>query len=170
MGCRLVSIFGSGVGFSSDSRYVKLNSSMQPFSINLGTPRHGWLPFTIKVGDYSLSGEASDLGLNVIDQLISMVGNLVNNKAAECYFYLEPAAYFLKLEPTEDTTMLKIQFVDDFDTSDNQGAETLNRTKIDSDELCKALIDALKGFRKNELADDDWPITDNWDLLNGLEY
>ena len=141
---------------------------MLSVNITLGSPRNGWLPFNIKVGDYSLSDEASDLGQNVIDQLIDMVINLRSNQAAECYFYLEPCAYFLKAEPNTDTTLLKVQFVDDFDSKDNDTPETLHRAQVNTHEFTNALIEALRGFRQHKFGDDDWPPPEKSDFLNTL--
>jgi hypothetical protein len=141
---------------------------MESFSIFLGRPRHGWLPFEIKVGEYSVSDEASDLGLNVIDQLVSMLDNVKINREAECYFYLEPSAYFLKLEPCMDATTLTIQFVDNFDESEDPKRVTLVHASIDRRQLQSAITEVLKGFRQYEFEDYDWPLPENWHRLEGL--
>lgn len=141
---------------------------MESFSIFLGRPRHGWLPFDIKLGEYSVSDKASDLGLNVIDQLVSMLDNVMINREAECYFYLEPSAYFLKLEPCMDAMKLTIQFVDNFDESEVPKRVTLVHASIDRRQLQNAITEVLKGFRQNEFEDYDWPLPENWDRLEGL--
>lgn len=143
---------------------------MKSCSILLGRPRHGWLPFEIKVGEYSLSDEASDLGLNLIDQFVTMLDNVRVNREAECYFYLEPSAYFLRLEPGMDKISLIIQFIDDFDTSDDPKRETLFHASIDKRQFETAVTEVLKRFRQYEFGGDDWPLPKNWDRLERLQY
>ena len=141
---------------------------MKSFNIFLGRPRYGWLLFEIKVGEYSFQNEASDLGLNVIDQFVSMLDNVKINREAECYFYLEPSSYFLRLEPCMDTMSLIIQFVDDFEACDDLKRETLFHASIDRRQFETAITEVLKAFRQYEFEDDDWPLPENWDRLERL--
>ena len=141
---------------------------MKSVNIILETPRHGWLPFTVKVGEYSISNEASDLGLNVIDQFVAMLDRLETKQTAECYFYLEPSAYVLRLDPGVDDLSLIVEFVEDFDTSDEAKRVILYQAPIDSREFKTVIIEALKAFRHYEFANDDWPLPENWERLEKL--
>ena len=142
---------------------------MESFILILGKPRQGWLPFEIKVGAYSVSNEASDLGLNLIDQLVIMLDNVKANREAECYFYLEPSAYFLKFEPCMDAMTMTIQFVDNIDESEDPKRVTLVHASIDRRQLQSAITEVLKGFRQYEFEDDDWPLPENWDRLGSFK-
>ena len=141
---------------------------MQSVKFQLGKPHHGWLPFDINFGNFSFSDEASDLGLNAIDQLIDMVSNLKAKQESECYFYLEPGVYFLKTRPNESTTILKVQFLDDFDLDKNQIPKTLFESEFNTNELTNALIEALIVFRQMEYQESDWPKPEKSEILNSL--
>ena len=130
---------------------------MQSVSLILGKPIAGWLPVDIEAGDFNLSLEASDLGLKVIDQLIDVVNSLQLNQASECYFYLEPSAYLLKLRPDADIAILQIEYTEDFDIKEDQIYELLFQCEINPAEFATSLSKILHGFLSSDYPESDWP-------------
>lgn len=141
---------------------------MQSVSLRLGRPSVGWLPVEIKANDFHLSFDASDLGLNVIDQLADMVSQLDGRKAAQCYFYLEPGAYLLTVEPVSKFAVLQIQFVEDFNNQDISSPETKFQKEIDLTEFRLTIRNALRAFQYFDYEEQDWPKPENSALINQL--
>ncbi|HYH15092.1 MAG TPA: hypothetical protein VD794_07730 [Flavisolibacter sp.] len=141
---------------------------MQSVNINLGKPNVGWLPIDILASDFKLSFEASDLGLNVLDQLADMVIGLDNNRAAECYFYLEPGAYVLKTKPSSDIVDLQIEFTEDFDMKDDQVFEPVFHAEVNASEFRKSLINTLQVFLNIDYPESDWPSPEKSTILKQL--
>ncbi len=140
----------------------------QSVSITLKTPKFGWLPVEIITSDFNLSFEASDLGLNVIDQLTDMVISISNNQASKCYFYLEPSAYLISLSSFPDKAILQISFLEDFDDNENHISEKVYECEINPSEFRASIITALQDFLSFDYSIDDWPEPEKKELLNNL--
>ena len=141
---------------------------MQSVSLILGRPSVGWLPVEIKVNGFHLSFDASDLGLNVIDQLTEMVMQLDDGRASQCYFYLEPGAYILNVEPGSNHVILQIQFVEDFNHQDISTPETKFQSEITLSEFRISLRNALRAFQDFNYETEDWPAPEKSALLSQL--
>jgi hypothetical protein len=141
---------------------------MQSVSLTLGVPFVGWLPVEIKAHDFQLSCDASDLGLNVIDQLALMTKQLDDGQSSECYFYLEPGAYILTVDVVSNIALMQIQFVEDFNNQDISDPETKYKNEIDLVEFRKSLRNALRNFKDFEYGDENWPAPENYSLLDQL--
>lgn len=139
---------------------------MQSVKLILGKPKAGWLPVGIYTDNYKLSIEASDLGYNVIDQLIDLLLKLENTEDAECYFYLEPSAYILKVKPVSDFSTLQIQYLEDFDSKENQNNQIMFHCIVSSSDFKKSIIDTLKNFLHTDYSETDWPAVEKKHLLN----
>jgi len=131
---------------------------MQKTVFTFGRPISGWLPVKIKVNDFQLEFEVSDLGLNVIDQLAEMVLKLESNLNSQCYFYLEPAAYVVVVEPEFEIALLRIKFVSEFDNEDISETKILLEQRIDLSIFKMSVIKALRDFQNLEYEQDDWPL------------
>ncbi|RYE54198.1 MAG: hypothetical protein EOP48_12815 [Sphingobacteriales bacterium] len=138
---------------------------MQSISVTFGRPRVGWLPVQIKSHDFQLSFDASDLGLNVIDQLTDMLEQLDLGRGSECYFYLEPGAYLLNIEPASDSAILQIQFVEDFNNRDISTPKTKFQIEINLMEFRMSLRNALRSFQNFVYGEEDWPTPEKTTLL-----
>ena len=141
---------------------------MQSTSLILSKPSAGWLPVEIKVNGFQLTLDASDLGVNVIDQLAEMVAQLAEGKAAQCYFYLEPEAYILKVEPILNLAVLQIQFVEDFNNQDISTTETKLQTEINLSQFQTSLRNALRSFLDFKYGSEDWPAPEKNALLSRI--
>jgi hypothetical protein len=72
--------------------------------IELGEPRHGWLPITVKLGEYELSERASHVLNDPVEELIdwgAFVRDGVSGFRRVC-LWLEPAAYALDVRPANE--------------------------------------------------------------------
>jgi hypothetical protein len=113
------------------------------------------------VNDFHLEFEASDLGLNVIDQLAEMVLKLESGLKSQCYFYLEPAAYVVVVEPKFEIVLLRIEFVSEFDNDDISETKILLEQEIDLSIFRVSLIKALQDFQNLAYEQNDWPLPKN---------
>lgn len=141
---------------------------MESLNIILGKPSAGWLPVDISATGFDLSFEASDLGLNVIDQLVDVAVKLGNKQAVECYFYLEPEAYTLKFRPASNTIDFQIEFTEDFDLKDDPISKIIFYSKINCSEFRKSLIGSLRMFQDINYSEKDWPSPKKTTLLKQL--
>ena len=141
---------------------------MQSVSLKLGRPSAGWLPIEIKIGDFDCSFEASDLGLNIIDQMVDMVSNLNTGKNSQCYFYLEPGAYIMDVELKSDVAILQMQFVEDFNHQDISVSETQFRGEVSQTAFRTSLLSALQAFDNFNYEVTDWPIPEKSILLKQI--
>ncbi|RYE38965.1 MAG: hypothetical protein EOP48_26350 [Sphingobacteriales bacterium] len=141
---------------------------MQSSILILGKPSVGWLPVEIRVNDFHLSFDASDLGLNVIDQLAEMLTRLDVGQASQCYFYLEPGAYILNVEPVSNRAVLRIEFVEDFNNQDISSPETKFKSEINLIEFRTSIRNALRAFRDFDYEMEDWPTPEKNALLSQL--
>ena len=141
---------------------------MQSVILKLDKPSVGWLPVEIKGGDFCLSFDSSDIGLNVIDQIAEMIMQLDKGQPSHCYFYLEPGAYLLDVEPISDLAFLKIQFVEDFNHQDISTPTTKFNNEINLSEFRTSLLNALRDFIGFDYEAEDWPIPEKTVLLGQL--
>jgi hypothetical protein len=141
---------------------------MQLVSLILGKPNVGWLPVEIRVNDFQLSFDASDLGLNVIDQLVEMIKQLDDGQASRCYFYLEPGAYILNVEPASNHAALQIQFVEDFNHRDISTPDIKFQNEINLSDFRISLRNALRAFHGFDYETEDWPLPKKSALLSQL--
>ncbi|MGN7783866.1 hypothetical protein ACTJIJ_05045 [Niabella sp. 22666] len=76
--------------------------------INLGIPRHGWLPVTFRYQDFQLDFDASDVLNNPVEELYYAAFRLGNNDSRLVVWWLEPAAYLFEFEDRAGAITLKI--------------------------------------------------------------
>ncbi|GEM_PF-732154 len=82
---------------------TKQNNNKHKIKIEFGIPVHGWLPTTLKYGDYELEINISDVPLNPMTQLCNSLIQLLKgiNTPDIIPWHLEPYCYYLQLKKTE---------------------------------------------------------------------
>lgn len=138
-------------------------------SITFGTPKHGWLPVDLYYGDYSISFEASDVLNNPVNELCETILSLQNNKAGEIIWWLEPGAYFFRIEKKELNFILIISETHDLH-SDNGEVERKLITTITGDykQIVVPLKSAIKRFCAQIYEEKHWPYSCDKNKLNRL--
>lgn len=71
--------------------------------LQLGAPRSGWLPFRFELGDFSISGSASNVLNDPVDSLLEMLASLTNptTEGARLCLWLEPGGYAIDVSATD---------------------------------------------------------------------
>jgi hypothetical protein len=86
-------------------------------NIEFGQPEHGWLPVSLRHGDFELEFEASDVPINPIDQLISGLIQITKGISTEVWWHLEPGGYYFDFDNNGDQFNLRISY------AENDGAD-----------------------------------------------
>jgi hypothetical protein len=63
--------------------------TIEKLKVEFHQPEHGWLPVTLRQGDFELRFRASDVPVNLIDLLISSIRQITKGDATEVWWHLE---------------------------------------------------------------------------------
>lgn len=71
--------------------------------LQLEAPRSGWLPFRFALGDFAISGSASNVLNDPVDSLLEMLASLTNPtpEGARLCLWLEPSGYAVDVSATD---------------------------------------------------------------------
>lgn len=79
-------------------------------SIEFETPEHGWMPVKIIYKDVKVSFEVSDVPIDPISQLESVIDSSITGGCGEVWWHLEPAGYFLSIQAEEEDYRIKFEY------------------------------------------------------------
>jgi hypothetical protein len=128
----------------------------KPLSINFGTPEHGWLSVDIISDDYTFNIDASNIPVNPLEILCSVLLDLKIDYVGEVWWHLEPASVFLEFKKFNRNYQLTIALADT-----HESPRTVEKVFNGSfQEIIEPFINALALFYSKTYEDKHWPMVD----------
>lgn len=128
--------------------------------IEFGQPEHGWLPVYIGHKDFSLEFIASDVPINPIEWLISLLVVLHQGISGEIWWHLEPAGYYFSFDKQDKLYKLSISFAE----NETAAKELKFETEGSFENIILPFYLALKKFFVQSLDEFHWPKTEESEI------
>jgi hypothetical protein len=125
-----------------------------------GQPEHGWLPLTLRVDEFELALDVSDVPINPLDELCNSLCLVLKGGEASVWWHLEPAWYQFHLEPKLSEVVLSIYQGSRYQRPD---LKTFQYTG-DFNSIILPLYRDLKQFVSLPTPESDWPSIDEGKL------
>jgi hypothetical protein len=137
--------------------------------ISFGKPEHGWLPVDLSFDDYSINFQASDVLNDPINELCETILGLQENKGGEITWWLEPGAYFFRIEKKDLDFALTISETYDLHPDNREVERKLIKTITgDYNQIVVPFKYAIKQFSAQIYEVKHWPYSCDKNKLNSL--
>lgn len=134
--------------------------------IEFGHPEHGWLPVYIRQGEFSLEFIASDVPLNPIEQLISLLRLLQRGISGEIWWHLEPAGYYFSFDKQDKLYQFSISFAE----NESATKDLIFETEGSFGNIILPFYRALKKFFTQSFDELHWPRTEQVEIEKIINF
>ena len=120
--------------------------------LNLGNPENGWIPIELKIADFELEFNASNIPENPTDKLCESLILALNGIETEICWNLEPECYFFELKPSGKVINLIISESNEI----SESRKRIYKLNGDFESVILPLYRSLKKFNTLEFNEMDW--------------
>jgi hypothetical protein len=124
-------------------------------------PHHGWLPLRIETSEIYEELTASDVPNNPIEDLCDALFKVKRGETASVWLHLEPDGYFLDIEPSGETVLVRLTFAPD---SERKRGQELFSIRGGYADMMLVFWRFLRKFEAAKFEEPHWPPTE----LKGL--
>lgn len=125
-------------------------------TINLGTPKHGWLPVNFRYREFHLEFDASDVLNDPVADLYHLIIHITDNGPKEIIWWLEPAAYLFTFNKDQENIILTITETSNLHNA-NATKIILTTIVVEAQKMLASFRKAIKDFYSQTWTEEHWP-------------
>ncbi len=124
--------------------------------IEIGKPKHGWLPIEVRLPNFELIFGASDVLNDPLQELLDGMIDLNSGRSAKIVFWLEPSAYFFRFERLDAKYTLTISETNYMNDIDDVG-EIIKVIQGNYKQIIFPIVNTLVEFSTYSYENEHWP-------------
>ncbi|MGB0496686.1 MAG: hypothetical protein ACPGJI_10035 [Kangiellaceae bacterium] len=122
--------------------------------IKLGKPAHGWLPVTIEHEGKNWQFDVSDVPVDPVSTLVTVLSSLFTGRNGEVWWHLEPDGYYLDFKVQDDNCKVSLEFSDE---SRKARSDCIFEFEDSIENIVVPLWREIKKFHSHDYNEPHWP-------------